>query len=376
MRNVLKTPPKLRIIPRPDQTVSDALFLSIGEGAIVTDSEGRISRINQVALDILGFRAKDMIGQWYPDVVAAEDKTGQLISNLGRPITQVFLTGQTITSRIYYRRKDGSRVPISLTVSPVLRNGKPIGAIEVFRDITKELALQQAKDDFISIASHQLRTPATAVKQYVGLFLEGYAGHLSVAQKKLLRRAYESNERQLMIIEDLLNVARLDAGNIRLNIATTDIIQTLEDVIGEQAAKAARRRQTITLNSSAKEIAVNIDADRMRMVFENLIDNALKYTPEDKKIEVNVRRYITTAMVSIVDEGVGIAAEDIDKLFRKFSRVSNPLSVESSGTGLGLYWAERIVKLHKGRIKVHSKLGKGSTFSVRLPLAGRIITDK
>jgi signal transduction histidine kinase len=179
-----------------------------------------------------------------------------------------------------------------------------------------------------------------------------------------------------MIIEDLLNVARLDAGNIRLNIATTDIIQTLEDVIGEQAAKAARRRQTITLNSSAKEIAVNIDADRMRMVFENLIDNALKYTPEDKKIEVNVRRYITTAMVSIVDEGVGIAAEDIDKLFRKFSRVSNPLSVESSGTGLGLYWAERIVKLHKGRIKVHSKLGKGSTFSVRLPLAGRIITDK
>jgi PAS domain S-box-containing protein len=113
MRNVLKTPPKLRIIPRPDQTVSDALFLSIGEGAIVTDSEGRISRINQVALDILGFRAKDMIGQWYPDVVAAEDKTGQLISNLGRPITQVFLTGQTITSRIYYRRKDGSRLKMT-----------------------------------------------------------------------------------------------------------------------------------------------------------------------------------------------------------------------------------------------------------------------
>jgi PAS domain S-box-containing protein len=376
MRSVLRKPSIPKLIVKEDQTESDALFLSIGEGALVTDSQGRISRINQVALEILGFKAKDLIGKWYPGMVIAEDKNGKVLSNLERPITQVFLSGQTITSQIYYRRKDGTSVPVSLTVSPVLRNGKPIGAIEVFRDITKELALQQAKDDFISIASHQLRTPATAVKQYVGMFLEGYAGRLTATQKRLLKRAYDSNERQLMIIEDLLNVARVDAGNIHLNIATTDIIEILEDVINEQLPKIVKRHQTISLDSSANEVAVNIDVERIRMVFENLIDNAIKYTPEGKKIAVNIRRSIRTAEVNIVDEGVGIAPNDIEKLFRKFSRVPNPLSIESGGSGLGLYWAERIINLHKGRIKISSKLGMGSTFSVRLPLAGKIITDK
>lgn len=376
MRAVLKKPGRPKLLLKQDQTESDALFLSIGEGALVTDYRGRLSRINQVALNILGFRARELIGKWYPGVVVAEDKNGRPISNLDRPITQVFLTGQTITARLYYRRKDGSRAPVALTVSPVLRNGKPIGAIEVFRDITKELALQQAKDDFISIASHQLRTPATAVKQYVGMFLEGYAGHLTPNQKKLLKKAYESNERQLTIIEDLLKVARVDAGNIKLNISTTDLVMILEDVVSDLASKATSRRQTIKLSSSSAEVAVNIDADRMRMVFENLIDNAIKYTPEGKKIEVKIRRFINVAEVSVIDEGVGIARADIDKLFRKFSRVPNALSIESGGTGLGLYWAERIIKLHKGHIKVSSKLGKGSTFRVRLPVAAKIITDK
>ena len=146
MKAIVKKPvptrPKNRI--KEEQTEADALFLSIGEGAFVTDSQGRISRINQVALDILGFSRKELIGAWYPGIIVAEDKTGRVLSNLGRPITQVFLTGRSISSRIYYRRKDGSRVPVSLTVSPVLRNSKPIGAIEVFRDITRELALQQA----------------------------------------------------------------------------------------------------------------------------------------------------------------------------------------------------------------------------------------
>jgi PAS domain S-box-containing protein len=367
---------KLSASIREDQDEAEALFLSIGEGAIVTDSHGRLSRINQVALKILGFKFSELKGKWYPDAVIAEDESGQVIPNIARPITQVFLTGRTISARLYYRRKDGSSVPVSLTVSPVLRSGRPIGAIEVFRDITKELALERAKDDFISVASHQLRTPATAVKQYVGMFLEGYAGKLTPTQKRLLKRAYDSNERQLMIIEDLLRVARVDSGNLRLNLDVADIVQLLDDVISDQAAEAARRQQSIDLETEAKEIAVNIDADRMRMVFENIIDNAIKYSLPGKNIQVRVSQTKDHAHVSIIDEGVGIAAADLEKLFEKFSRVPNDLSVEAGGTGLGLYWAERIIKLHKGRIAVESVLGRGSTFSIRLPLAGKHITEK
>ena len=376
MSKTLKEASKISVSSLEDQPEAEALFLSIGDGAIVIDSQGRISRVNQTAQDILGFHYRELIGKWYPGTIIAEDQTGRVLSNLQRPIGQVFITGRTINARIYYRRKNGSRVAVSLTVSPILRNSKPIGAIEVFRDITKELALEQAKDDFISISSHQLRTPATAVKQYVGMFLEGYAGKLTAEQRKLLKRAYDSNERQLLIIEDLLNVARVDSGNIKLNIATTDIVQLLDDVISDQLGAARRREQTISLKSSVTEVAVNIDPDRMRMVFENLIDNAIKYTPSGKKIKVIVQRSTDNATVSIADQGVGIAPADIDKLFKKFSRIPNPLSVEAGGTGLGLYWAERIVKLHKGKVSIESTLGKGTTFNIRLPLASRLITAK
>src|SRR5665213_3267675 len=122
MQSTLRKLSKPRLTPKVDQSESDALFLSIGEGALVTDSQGRISRINRVALDILGFNAKDLIGKWYPGMVVAEDESGQILPNLERPITQVFLAGRAITSNLYYLRKDGSRVPVSLTVSPVLRN--------------------------------------------------------------------------------------------------------------------------------------------------------------------------------------------------------------------------------------------------------------
>ncbi len=376
MRVGLQNPRRADISSLGDQAETDALFLSIGDGAFVTDSEGRISRINQVALDILGFKYKDVAGKWYPATVIAEDTDGNAISNLARPISQVFLTGRPISARLFYKRKDGSRVPVSLTVSPVLRNSKPIGAIEVFRDITNELALEQAKDDFISIASHQLRTPATAVKQYVGMLLDDYAGKLSPPQKKLLKKAYESNDRQLTIIEDLLKVARVDSGNIQLNIETTDIVLLLDDVVSELAVKAHARHQTIELDSAVDDLAVNVDVNRIRMVFENLIDNAIKYTPERKKIQVKIRRQLNHADIKIIDEGVGIAAKDMAKLFKKFTRIPNNLSIEAGGSGLGLYWAERIVKLHKGRIDISSTPGKGSMFNVRLPLARKFFTAK
>lgn len=359
-----------------EKAEADTLFMSIGEGAFVTDSHGRISKVNKPAIDILGFSKRELIGKWYPDTVVAEDSHGQIIPKINRPITQVFLTGQTITSRIYYRRKDGSRVPVSLSVAPVLKGSKPVGAIEVFRDITQELTLEQAKDDFIAVSSHQLRTPATAVKQYIGMLIDGFAGKLSRDQQKLLRRAYDSNERQLKIIEDLLQVARVDAGNIALYLETSDLILLLKDVVREQLSKIHSRNQTISLESQHSSILVLMDQARMRMVFENLVDNAIKYTPPRKKITVRITRKRAKVVVEVMDEGVGISADDIDKLFQKFSRIPNDLSVEAGGTGLGLYWAERIVKLHHGKIEITSTPKKGSSFNVSLPLIIKNHTDK
>lgn len=229
--------------------------------------------------------------------------------------------------------------------------------------------LNSAKDEFISLASHQLRTPATGVKQFLGMLLENYFGELADDQRTMLEYAYESNERQLEVINDLLRVAQVDAGKVLLSKENHDIADMLEDIMQEQRSQFARRKQKVILDRPKEPVFAPIDERRMRMVVENLIDNASKYTPEGKRITVTVDKSKNgeTALIKVKDEGVGIAESDMPKLFQKFSRLENPLSVQVGGTGIGLYWAKKIVDLHGGTINLQSKPGKGSTFIVRIP---------
>ncbi len=230
------------------------------------------------------------------------------------------------------------------------------------------MEINQSKDEFISLASHQLRTPATGVKQYIGMLLEGYCGELTDPQKRLLTTAHESNERQLNIVNDLLNVAQVDAGKITLIKRPTDLIAMLKDIIKEQADTFKGRRQKITIQNKTLHPVIQADEDRLRMVLENIIDNASKYSTSGSTITINLRETKTNLLIKIADNGVGIAPEDYSKLFKKFSRIENSLSNAVSGSGLGLYWAQQIINLHAGTITVTSKVGKGSIFTVKLPL--------
>lgn len=230
--------------------------------------------------------------------------------------------------------------------------------------------LNRSKDEFIALASHQLRTPATAVKQYVGMALEGYGGDLTDDMKMLLTQAFEGNERQLQIVNDILRVAKLDLEKIVLQKKVTDINPIAQQIVEDIQETAHQRQQTISFDSELNSATVDADIDYLRMAIGNLVDNASKYTPEGKRVRVMIRDYDEGRLsVNIIDEGVGIAKEDIPKLFRKFSRIDNPLSVVRGGTGLGLYWSNKIIKMHDGNIKVNSKIDKGTRFCVILPFA-------
>ncbi len=229
------------------------------------------------------------------------------------------------------------------------------------------VALNQAKDEFISLASHQLRTPATGVKQYLGMLIEGYAGKLSKEQQDMLDIAYASNERQLSIIDDLLRVAHVDSGKVILKKEATDLVDLIKDIISEQISKFKKRNQKVTFNHSAKKVFAVVDKVRLRMAIENIVDNASKYTLEGNPVIITVRETAENIVIVIKDSGVGIADTDQSKLFQKFSRITNPLSVQVSGTGMGLYWAQKIVALHNGVISVGSRLGSGSTFTITVP---------
>lgn len=345
--------------------LSDVLFLSIGEGAIVIDERGYIARVNEPALNILGYTSEDLIGKWYPEAVIATEADGEPIPNIERPITEVFLSGQPVFRRIYYRRKDGSLVAVALTVAPIMHSGKPLGAIQLFRDITDELRLEHAKDEFISIASHQLRTPATVVKQYLGMILEGFIGS-EEERLEMIKIAYDHNNNQLEIINDLLRVAQIESKTLAANYKEVDLVQILKKIITSQKPDYDKRNIKLRLASDNSSAMIEVDPLHIQMIFENLIDNANKYSGPGSTVSIQLEETSSLVTVHVRDQGVGIDAKDIPKLFNKFSRIENPVSAVS-GTGLGLYWAKKLIELYDGTINVASELHEGTTFSVSIP---------
>ncbi|HET8884454.1 MAG TPA: ATP-binding protein [Candidatus Saccharimonadales bacterium] len=229
------------------------------------------------------------------------------------------------------------------------------------------IELNRAKDEFISLASHQLRTPATGVKQYLGMVLEGFVGELSESQMDMLHKANESNERQLSIVSDLLKVAQVDAGKVQLRKLNVNLTALIKDVIKEQRATFQARHQKVVFQPVETNLKLYFDHDTIRMVLENMIDNASKYSGADKTVTVELTETDEEVQISIADNGVGIKPEDQNRLFQKFSRIDNPLSTRVGGSGLGLYWAKKIIDLHQGRITFQSIADKGTTFTIHLP---------
>lgn len=229
------------------------------------------------------------------------------------------------------------------------------------------IELNQSKDEFISIASHQLRTPATAVKQYVGMLLEGFAGELQKNQFDMLQKAYQSNERQLKIVSDLLKVAQVDAGKVVFIKNHVNLNEMIYDLIYDMRGVFASRHQEVVFEPMDPAPVAMVDHDSIRMVLDNLVDNASKYSEENKTITISITETEKNILIHVADEGVGISQTEKRRLFEKFSRINNPLSTKVGGTGLGLYWAKKIIDLHDGTISVKSKKGDGAAFTITLP---------
>ena len=233
--------------------------------------------------------------------------------------------------------------------------------------LSEERKLQQAKDELLSLASHQLRTPATGVKQYVGMVLDGFGGRLLKGQTKLLEQAYKSNERQLQIINEFLYVAKLGSGSLTTTSRGFDIVPVLRDVVEEMTRDLEEKGHTLKV-ITPKLAQVHADEHSVRMILENLLSNAIKYTPDHGKIEIRVRKVDGEVRISFKDNGIGIAKKDMPLLFKQFSRIPNELSVDVSGSGIGLFLSQQLAERNEGVITVQSKENEGSTFTLSLPV--------
>ncbi len=231
----------------------------------------------------------------------------------------------------------------------------------------EEQEIREAKDELLALASHQLRTPATGVKQYIGLLREGFAGKLTDEQQGYLDKAHASNERQLGTINEMLVVAHADAGTIELTPQRFDLAGMLRDILEEHQPGIAQRDQTLRIHIPKKRLFIYADGRYLRMAVENIISNATKYTPPGGTITVRLSAYKHRVRITVKDTGVGVSEKDYALLFKKFCRIPNDLTNQVTGSGIGLYLAQKIAHAHRGSINFTSQPGVGSTCTIMLP---------
>jgi PAS domain S-box-containing protein len=352
------------------QAEAEALFTSIGDGAISTDEFGRITRVNPVAQVILGYDEAELVGEWFPKKIVAVNADGAVVNLIDRPITRAFLTGKAIYEKMYYRTKDNRIIPVATNVSPILLNDIPIGAVEVFRDITLEQEVDRMKSEFISLASHQLRTPLSAIKTYSHMLVDGYMGEVNDTQKKSLRTIISAANRMNELISTLLNITRMESGSIAVTPKLLQVDILCEDVIKELNLLATERDVNLQFKTvGPRPKTARTDNLILKEVVSNLVSNAIKYTPEGGDVILKVRSRPNELLITVSDTGWGIPKQSQGQIFSKFFRAQNIVKRETTGTGLGLYLVKGLVDALGGKIWFKSSEGTGTTFYVTVPIS-------
>ncbi len=263
--------------------------------------------------------------------------------------------------------KPNSKI-LRIKTDPVLdKTGEFLGYVKSLHDITTEKEIDRLKSEFVSTVSHELRTPLTSIKGYIDLLLEEEAGKVNQTQQEFLRIVKQNNDRLVNLINDLLDVSRIESGRVHLKIKPQDINDILTEVIDTFKTLANQKKQILKFKNLNNLPKVAADRDRLSQVVTNLISNAIKYTPTGGTIEIETTRENGLIEVYVTDTGIGISTEDQESLFTKFFRVDTSLTRDVGGTGLGLSICKTIIELHGGKIWVNSALGKGSTFAFSIP---------
>lgn len=344
-----------------------AMLSGIGEGLIVVDPTGKIEVTNAAATKLLGFSEEEMLGKNAVEILRAIDEKGELIPLAKRPFTKSLATKKIVTTRLSYIRKDYGQLPVRVTVSPIVLRGELIGAIEVFSDITKEKQIEHMKDEFLSVASHELRTPMGAIRANISMILDGDYGAVNKDLVEPLTDMKASTIRLVDLVNDLLNVARIEAGRLRFTLTEFDIAEAAHTVVTDLAPLGKEKGVNVTYATDKSKKIVQADSDKVKQVLTNLVGNSLKFTDKGS-ITIQTKADGSMVLVTVTDTGMGIAPEDQKKLFGKFNQITSAQAGKPAGTGLGLYISRQIVKKMGGDMWIQeSSFGKGSTFAFTVP---------
>ena len=354
---------------------SDVVINAIDDGVLAISKDGNIELINPSAQQIIGWDQGDALGLNWKSVLKLVTSDGKDVEDLENPIVQSLSKNQpTHNDKLFLLTSSEKRILVSIVSSPVGTDGE--GIIVVFRDITKEKAEEREQAEFISTASHEMRTPVASIEGYLGLALNPATAHIDEKARDFITKAHESAQHLGRLFQDLLDISKVEDGRMKNNPKIINVNEFLKDIFDGLATKASEKQLNYIfmpdIIDEGKEKSLqpifyaNIDPDHFREVVSNLIENAIKYTPSGEVV-VNVTGDDKQISISVKDSGIGIPAEDIPHLFQKFYRVDNSDTREIGGTGLGLYLSRRLAEAMSGNLRVESKYKEGSTFYLEIP---------
>jgi signal transduction histidine kinase len=271
--------------------------------------------------------------------------------------------------------RETHRALLNIEISSIFikREEEKIGTLVVLHDITREKMVERMKTEFVSLAAHQLRTPLSAIKWTLKMMLDGDMGKISKEQKELLQKSYDSNERMIDLINDLLNVSRIEEGRYVYDPKFICLEDLLEPVIESYEREAKKKGIKIELKKPEKKTPkIKMDGEKIQLSITNLIDNAVRYTSKGGVVAISLKKERGCVNFTVKDSGIGIPKDQQGRLFTKFFRAANAIRKETDGSGLGLFICKNIVEAHGGKVWFESEEGKGSIFHLSLPIKGGI----
>lgn len=346
------------------------LLDSAGEGFFGLDTEGRITFVNPAAARMTGYPEEEIIGNLEHDVL---HHSHYCDSKDGTPCAiQATLadgTAHQVDTEQFWS-KDGTSFPVEYICNPVHEQGEIVGVVVTFQDVTQKRELDRRRDTFVSVASHELRTPMTTIMGFTELLLQMDPG--PELRSEWLNRVYRESQRLASIVNDFFDVSRVNSGKLELKLENLSIGSVLRDVVAD--LETVSERHEVIIDGALDTPEVLADRDKLAQILVNLLDNAIKYSPNGGHVSAFVTHEPVQrrVVVSITDQGIGIGIGDRDRLFSTFQRIRRPETEGIRGTGLGLYIVKGLVGLMDGEVWIESELNRGTKFSFSLPTAEKV----
>lgn len=373
-------------------TEQEAIFTSIGDhimGLVVVDKNGIIRRINKGFEKLTGWRKKEVLGKSLVRIVPREDEDGKKVPFKERILSKV-LSGTILTttatvaagggieklSTFYYVRKDKTRFPASSVINPILYNRKISGAVEVFYDITKEKELDRIRMDFLSLASHQLRTPLSGTKWLIGTMNKGTLGEMTGQQKEYLDQINKINEQMIRLVFDILSTLRLESEKALIKKGKISVASLFEDILITVDAAAKERGVALQKPLNHRTFVIETDPEILKSILGIFLSNSIDYSMPGQKVILGVKKLPNAAVFFVRDFGIGIPRREQKRIFTRFYRASNAKELKVNGTGLGLNIARTLTEKIGAKISFRSEKNKGSIFYLRIPKGSNRITEK